>query len=255
MVLLAWSPAAAEPALPWLAQGVCEASLVAESNISIREEGDPLSLAPDIACGMPAGLTLGVVHSHRGLSRVDSGNGLCLTEEGCSRPYDGGALDLRKSMRGGRLVRVAARLRLVARSLEPFKPSARIGGLVRIGRGRLWLLADPHLSLGLAAQDQGNRDFVALPLTGQLEIGRRVVLELITGVRGEIDGFDEAFLIPFGLGIVVRPVRDLDIGLEAAFPRLLGPQNNFKHRHAALFVTVRFATGPPPPGGGSYMGR
>jgi hypothetical protein len=242
---------------PWLPLGLCEASLVTEANLSPIDVWQPVSLAPDLVCGSPGGLTLGVTHSHRALSLVDSGNGLCLTGEegGCQRPYDGGALDVRKRVAGGRSVRVALRARLVARSLGPFKPSARLGALVKIGgAGRLALLADPHVSLGLANQDLGNRDFVALPLTGQLQLGR-VALELISGLRGELDGFEEKFAVPIAFGVIATPTPSVDIGLEGGWSKLLGPQNTFKQRHAALVVTYRFATAIPPPPAASYTAR
>ena len=269
LVALAGGPAAADQPValvrrpPWLAPGLCEASLVGEASLSAAGGGSepwqPLSLAPDLHCGTAAGFTIGVTHSARALSLVDSGSGVCLTGEdgGCPRPYDGGALDLRRQMPGGHLVRVALRARLVARSLEPFKPSARLGALVRVGGagGRLSLLADPHVSLGLANQDQGNRDAIALPLVGQLQLGRRVALELITGVRGELDGFEEKLAVPIAFGVVITPTAAVDVGLEAGWNKLLGPQNTFKQRHAALFVTYRFATAPPPPPAASYTGR
>lgn len=248
---------------PWLPANLCEASLVGEASLSAPGGGtelfEPISLAPDLHCGTPLGLTLGVTHSARALSLVDSGNGLCLTGEdgGCPRPYDGAALDVRRPMPGGRAVRVALRARLVAKSFEPFKPSARLGALVRVGGqgGLLSLLADPHVSLGLGNQDQGNRDFVALPLALQLQLGRRVALELISGVRGEVDAFDEKFAIPIAFGVIATATRDIELGLEVGWPKLLGPQNTFKQRHAALVVTYRFATAPPPPPAASYRAR
>jgi hypothetical protein len=266
LLALASAPARAEPwplevvrRPPWLAPGLCEASLVGEANLSPTDIWQPVSLAPDLACGGAGGVTLGVTHSARALSLVDSGDGLCLTGEdgGCARPYDGGAIDLRVPAPGGRSVRVALRARLVAKSLEPFKPSARLGALVRIGGagGRVSLLADPHVSVALAAAELGNRDFVALPLTGQLQLGRHVALELITGVRGELRAFDEVFAIPVAFGVIASPTAAVDLGLEAGWSKLLGPQNTFKQRHAALVVTYRFATASPPPPAESYTAR
>lgn len=243
---------------PWLSAGLCEGSLVAEANLSPIDVWQPVSLAPDLACGVGRGLTLGVTHSARGLSLIDSGNGLCLTGEdgGCQRPYDGGAIDVRQAMPGGDAVRIALRARLVAKSLEPFKPSARLGALVRIGgAGHLSLLADPHLSMSLAAEELGNRDFVALPLTGQLQIGRHLTLELITGVHGELKAFDEVFAIPIAFGVIATPTASIDVGLEAGWSKLLGPQNTFKQRHAALVVTYRFGSATPPQPAGSYTAR
>ena len=243
---------------PWLPAGLCEGTLVGEANLSPIDVWQPVSLAPDLECGAGGGLTLGVTHSARSLSLVDSGDGLCLTGEdgGCQRPYDGGAIDIRQAVPGGDAVHLALRARLVAKSLEPFKPSARLGALVRVGgRGHLSLLADPHVSLALAAEDLGNRDFVALPLTGQLQIGRHVTLELISGVHGELKAFDEVFAIPIAFGVIATPTASIDVGLEAGWSKLLGPQNTFKQRHAAVLVTYRFASATPPPPAGSYTAR
>jgi hypothetical protein len=243
---------------PWLAPGLCEASLVGEANLSPIDLWQPVSLAPDLACGGAGGITLGVTHSARSLSLIDSGNGLCLTGEdgGCQRPYDGGAIDLRAPVPGGHTARVALRARLVAKSLEPFKPSARLGALVRIGGagGRLSLLADPHISIALAAEELGNRDFVALPLTGQLQVGR-LALELITGVRGDLRAWGEVFAIPIAFGVIATPTDSIDVGLEAGWSKLLGPQNTFKQRHAALLLTYRFGSAIPPPPAASYTAR
>jgi hypothetical protein len=212
-----------------LAPGVCEAALVLESNESPRKRFEPLSLAPDLHCGITPRFTLGVTHSARSLSLVDSGDGLCLRgdDTGCAHLYDGTA--------------VAARARLVASSYDPFKPSLRVGALARLRRGRTALVLDPHVTFGLASRDRGNRDQLNIPARVQVQIASRVLLSLQTGVRGEVAVFGDAFAVPVGLGVEVSPARAWDIGLEVAFPRLLGPQNAFKERHVALYVTYRAA--------------
>lgn len=262
LVLLAAPPRVA--AEPWptaqtrrplvLRPGMCEAALAAEANLAPRRAGEPTSLAPDLHCAVTARATLGVVHSGRALSQVDSGDGVCLSDEaaGCPRVYDGGGLDALYDLAGAdHPVALAARARLVARSLEPFKPSLRLGALLRVGRGAS-LLLDPHVSLALAAADLGNRDFVSLPVRGQLDLGSRLTVELVTGVRGELVGFSEKLAIPVGAGLAVAVADGVDIAAFAGFPKLLGPQNSFKQRHAALTLTVRFATATPPPSAASY---
>jgi hypothetical protein len=223
-----------------LAPGACQAALVVESNESARRRFEPLSLAPDVHCGITPRLTLGVTHSARALSQVDSGDGLCLrgADTGCARLYDGTAIDALVHLRGGDAA-VAARARLVASSYDPFKPSLRVGALVRLRRGRAALLLDPHIAFGLASRDRGNRDQLNIPARVQVQLVSRVVLALQTGVRGEVSVFGDAFAVPVGLGVELSPARAWDIGLEAAFPRLLGPQNTFKERHVALYVTYR----------------
>jgi hypothetical protein len=240
------APASAQPELPAierplaLAPGACEGSLVVESNLSTRRRFEPVSLAPDLRCGVHPRLTVGVSHSARSLSLVDSGGGLCLrgAEAGCPHVYDATALDALAPIRGG-AVAVAARLRLVASSYDPFKPSLRPGALIRLRRGPAALLLDPQLAIGLANRDRGNRDQLNVPLVGQLQIGWRALVELRTGVRGELVTFGDAFAVPVGAGVRLSPAPAVDIGLEVAFSKLLGPQNTVQQRHLALYVTYR----------------
>jgi hypothetical protein len=237
-----------------LEPGRCDLRLSAEVNLSVRELADPVSLAPDAWCGIAPRLALGVVHSASALSLIDSGHGLCLggEEHGCGRPYDGVGIDALRDLTGRRAVSLAARVRLVARSLEPFKPSLRLGALLRLRSGRFAVRLDPHLLFGLANQPLGNRDAAALPLWLELELGQRILLHWHSGVRGEIEGFDEKFAVPIGLGALVQLTRHWDLGFEGGFSKLLGPQNTFKHRHAALSVTYRLASARPRPPEGWY---
>jgi hypothetical protein len=223
-----------------LEQGRCEAALVLESNESVRRRFEPVSVAPDVHCGVAPRLTVGVTHSARALSLVDSGGGLCLRGDdgGCARAYDGTAVDSLVHLRGGGAA-VAARARLVAASYSPLLPSLRLGALVRLRRGRTALLLDPHLVIGLANRDRGNRDQLNLPVRGQLLLGSRVLLAFGTGVRGELAVLRDAFAVPVAMGVEVSPAPAWDLGLEVGFPRLLGPQNTFKERHVTFYVTYR----------------
>jgi len=230
--------------------GRCEATLVIESNESARRRFEPISLAPDLHCGVHPRLALGVTHSARSLSLIDSGDGLCLrgADGGCSHVYDGTAIDALTKIRDqpDQDVAVAARARLVAASYSPFKPSLRVGALVRLRRGSVAVVLDPHLAFGLASRDRGNRDQLNIPLVGQVQIGPRVVVSLRSGARGELVTFADAFAVPVGAGVEFSPSPVWDIGFEAGFPRLLGPQNTFRERHLGLHVTYLLRAAPPP---------
>jgi len=216
-----------------------------ETNLGKRERFEPVSLAPDVHCGLHRRLTVGVTHSARSLSRVESGGGFCLRGQaaGCPHPYDNTALDA-LSLLGGGSAAIAARARLVAGSYAPFKPSLRLGALIRLRRSRSAVVLDPHVVLGLANRDRGNRDQINLPVRGHLQIGPRLLITLLTGVRGELVTFGDTFAVPVGAGVEFSPSSMWDIGLETAFPKLLGPQNSFKQRDLALYVTYRVPTGP-----------
>ena len=226
-----------------LAPGACQASVAVESNESVRRRFEPISLAPDLHCGVHARLTLGVTHSARSLSRVDSGGGICLggADRGCDALYGGTALDALSPIRGGYDpdVAVAGRARLVLASYSPLRPSLRLGGLIRVRRGAAAMVLDPHVSIGLASRDRGNRDQLNLPIVGQFQLGARAVVSIRSGVRGELATFGDALAIPLGAGVEFSPSPVFDVGIDAGFPRLLGPQNTSKERHVAVHVTFR----------------
>jgi hypothetical protein len=219
-----------------LPRGELHVRATVELELGTRIAFEPVSLAPDAWWGATDRLTIGVVTSAHALSRVEAGSGLCLTgsAHGCPRLYDNLALDGRWSLRRGRLA-VAARARLAARSFDPWKPSLRPGVRVRWRRGPLALEADPHLQLGLANRDRGNRDQLSLPLWVRFQLGCRAAGWVHTGVRGEVAGFSEKYEIPLAVGAAVR-VGPVDVGAEVGFPALLGPQNVVGGRSAYLYV-------------------
>jgi hypothetical protein len=216
-----------------------EVDATVEVNAGTRAWGEPVSLAPDVWWGATDRLTVGVVTSARALSRVEPGDGLCLTgsAHGCDRLYDNLGVDGRWSVRRGALA-VAARLRLVARSFAPLRPSLRPGALLRWRRGAVAVEADPYVQLGLANRDQGNRDQLAVPLWLRFQLGCRAAGWVQTGVRGELAGFAEKYAIPLALGAAVR-LGPVDVGAEVGAPALLGPQNQLRDRSAYVFVRWR----------------
>lgn len=218
-----------------LPRGAIEAAVTVEASLEERREWEPVSIAPDLWWGLRDDVTVGVTTSARALSRVEAGQGLCV--HACDRLYDNLAVD----GRWGFSEAAAARVRLVARSFSPvFRPSVRAGALVEWRFAPAWaLVTDPHVQVGLANRDEGNADQVALPVWLGFDLGCRARGWIHTGVRGEIDGFLDKAAIPVGLGGAARVWRDVEIGAEVAFPRLLGPQNEVLARSGYLYVSAR----------------
>jgi hypothetical protein len=224
-----------------LDRGEVEASLALEVELGIRHVGAPMSLAPDVAVGVHRDVTIGIVHSARGLSQIDAGRGLCWRgdEHGCDRAYDNAALDVRWSLQRGALT-VAARSRFIIRSFDPWRPRLGLGAVARWSRSRFGITADPSLSLGLASRERGNRAALDVPLWLAVQPTCRWAVHLRTGVHGTLATFGDAYEIPVGLGVTAVPHRRVDVAVEAAFQRLLGPLNDVKSRAMWLAVTVRW---------------
>jgi hypothetical protein len=218
-----------------------EAAISVEANLGVRAELSPISVAPDLYLGATDRLTIGLVHSARALGVVTVGNGVCFSREpqGCERSYDNVGLDARFSLHRGAIA-AAARVRLVASSLDPWKPSLRAGVLVRGTRRNLVAIADPQLQLGIANRELGNRDWFRIPLWLGVQPGRGWLLALRTGIDGELATFSETFAIPLGVEVTVRAHRRVDVALLAAYPSLLGPENEYRKRLAVLTFVGRW---------------
>jgi hypothetical protein len=218
-----------------------EASGTLEVNLTRRYESEPASVAPDLYYGVTRELTVGIIHSSRAMGVIDAGAGLCFRGETheCSAPYDNTGVDVRYAVRRGRIA-IAARARVIASTYDPFKPSVRPGALVRFHLGRFGIVADPHVQLGLAHRDEGNRDWVRVPLWFAVQPLRGAMIALRTGVDGEVATFGDTYAIPIGVDVALRITDRVEAGAFVGFPTLGGPQNQFTRRVMWLGVTGRW---------------
>lgn len=216
-----------------LARDALLARLSLEVDLTSRRVADQLALAPDAWLGVTPRWTVGLIHSNAAIDRIASDASLCL--RGCDRPYATG-LDARWSWLRGPLA-VAPRARLLVRSVDPWKPAATLGALARWTRGPFSITADPYLRLGLANRGLGNRAALVLPLWLAVAPTRCWSLALHTGWDGELATIGDGWHVPIALAATARAGAHLAISVEAGFPSLLGPQNDFKQRAMAITVS------------------
>jgi hypothetical protein len=222
-----------------LRAGSLEGALSYESDESSRVYGNPWSLAPDLFYGVTDELTVGVIHSARALWLVDSGGGLCLADE-CVTRYDDLGVDARYAFLRRDGLAVAAHLRFVSHSFDPWKPSLRLGALARWTAGRFAVLSDPELQIGLDHRDRGNRDWLRWPIVLAVQPLRRVRLALRTGVEGELATFGDAWRIAMAVDLTVRVLPNLDASLMYGYPAAMGPLNDGNEKHLGVTVTARW---------------
>lgn len=232
--------ARADPLAPIArASGELAVDVTIETFLAPSQRGEPTSVAYDVWFGATDRLTLGVIHSHRSIDRIDAGAGVCLRRglEDCDRRYGNAGLDAR--YRVGE--RVAARVRLLVRDVEPWKPAITVGALARWGP----LTIDPYLRLGLANRDRGNRAALVAPVWLAASPGR-FTFALHTGIDGELATWRDGWHVPVGLVVAARATPRIALAVEAGFSSLLGPQNDQKHR--SLMITLALSTLRPRPG-------
>jgi hypothetical protein len=242
MVVLVVTPAYADPddlvARPLvLDDHTVEVRLTAAINVQPRLIGKPLSLSPDAWWGISPRWTVGVIHSSASVDQIDAGATLCVRQSDistCKRLYHGSGLDVRFSAVGGPLA-VAPRLRVLLRDIDPVKPAIALGALVRWTRGRFAITSDPYLRLPLANRDLGNRAALFVPIWFVVQPARGWALALHTGYDAEIALLRDSAHGPVGLAALTRLTREIDLGLEAGWAQLLGPQHD--GRHGTVMIT------------------
>ncbi|MBA3453398.1 MAG: hypothetical protein H0T42_09935 [Deltaproteobacteria bacterium] len=223
-----------------LAAGGVEAQLTAEINLQARRVGRPLSLAPDLWYGLTPRWTIGLIHSNRSVDRIDASATFCLRrfQTRCDRLYRGSGIDVRWSWKTGPLS-VAPRARVLLRDVDPIKPAVTLGAMVRWTRGRFAIESDPYLRLGLANRDEGNRAALFLPVWLAVQPTCHWLIAIHTGYDSELAIWRDGYHVPFGLVVRARATSYLDVGVEAGFTSLLGPQNNIKQRAALVTLGWR----------------
>lgn len=221
-----------------LDDGAIDLRLTAEINLQPRFVARPLAFAPDAWWGISPRWTIGLVHSDASLDRIDAGATFCVRESRsstCHGLYRGSGLDVRFSARTGELA-IAPRVRLLVRDIDPFKPAATLGALVRWHHGRFAITSDPYLRLPLANHDQGNRAALVAPIWLAVQPARGWELAVHTGYEADLIVLRDDGRIPVGLAVTARATSELDLRVEAGWSRLLGPQHD--GQHGAVMITA-----------------
>jgi hypothetical protein len=213
-----------------LSAGGVEVRLTAGVEIRYQVATQLLSLAPDVWWGISPRWTLGLVHSAASLDRIDPVATLCVRDpetSSCPGRYVGSGLDARFSARAGELA-VAPRFRLLVRAVTPWKPAATLGALIRWSRGRFAITGDPFVRVPLANRTQGNRAALYVPVWFEVTPARGWLVFFHTGYDASFATLRDGGHVPIGLGLTAPVTDQLDLGFEAGWPSLLGPQHSVK---------------------------
>jgi hypothetical protein len=230
--------AAADAAPVVLDDGALEARLTLGAAVIYQGTSQILSVAPDVWWGATPRWTVGLVHSGPSLDQIDPVATLCLRDpatSSCPRWYAGGGLDVRYAARTGELA-VAPRLRLIVRNVSPWKPAATVGALVRWTHGRFAIAGDPYVRAPLANHTQGNRAALFAPVWLEVAPAARWRVFLHTGYDVSFATLRDGGHIPLALGLTAPLSCAFDVGVEAGWAALLGPQHNAKE--GAVLVSV-----------------
>jgi hypothetical protein len=212
-----------------LAPGELEVNATLAFNMKKTREWEQYSLSPDVWFGVTRELTLGLVHSARSISELDANRPYCVS--GCDPDYLGG-LDARYRVHRF----VAARVRLLARDIDPWKPAATLGALVRWHHGRFGITADPYLRLGLQNRDLGNRATLLVPVQLAVQPTCKWVVGARLGYDSAIEVWRDGWRGQASVFAGAHPIEPLEISVEYGFRALFGPVHDGTER--VLMISV-----------------
>ena len=219
-----------------LAPGQVDAELVLGVGIAPSYFAEPLAVSPDAWWGASERWTLGIVHSDPALAIYDAAGSVCVRPRPllCDAAYHGGGLAARWRARTGAL-EVAPEARLLVRDLDPWKPAVTLGALARWTHGRIAVIGEPYLQLGLANLDRGNRARLFVPIGLSVAPAPAWQLELRTGYDSELAVWRDGYHVPAYLAARFAATAHVELGAAIGFTSLLGPQASAKER--AVFVS------------------
>jgi hypothetical protein len=221
-----------------LAPGAFDLRLTLAINLQQRLISEPTALSPDLWWGVLPRLTIGLIHSDDSLDQIATTGSFCVHADAsaastCARRYKGSGLDVRYSAREGQFA-LAPRVRVVIRDLDPVKPAMTGGALVRWAHGRFAILADPYLRVPLGNAKLGNRFAINVPVWLAIQPATGWMIALRGGFESDLAVIHDGSHIPAAIDTTACVTSHVDVGVEAGWGSLLGPQRDA--RHATLMV-------------------
>jgi hypothetical protein len=124
---------------------------------------------------------------------------------------------------------------------DPFFMSVRAGVLGRVNISRVVAFVfDPSLTIGLVGRDDGNREWLSLPVWFYFQATDVVVPFVGTAVNGPLEGYTDGLQIPLEGGVIASVTRDIDLGGVLTFGNLFGRGGSFDYRGLDFIGRFRF---------------
>jgi hypothetical protein len=200
----------------------------------------PFSIAPDIYYGVSDQLTLGLIHSAASVGVVGAGSGICLAgeEKGCAKVYDNIGLDGIFSLSKG-TVDLAAHAGVLVNSFDPMLLSVKLGVLGRFNAGKLAVVFDPWIGIGVTERDAGNKELINVPVNIQFQATPQLAAWVGSGIFGPLDGFGDAYFVPLNIGALFGVSSKIDAGAAFGFLNIGGKNSSADFRALNVFANIR----------------
>ena len=124
---------------------------------------------------------------------------------------------------------------------DPFFLSVRGGVLGRLNISHVVAFVfDPSLQIGLVGRDDGNREWLALPIWFYFQATDVVVPFVGTAINGPLEGYSDGLQIPLEGGVIASVNRSIDLGGVLQFGNLFGRGGSLDFRSLGFIGRFRF---------------
>jgi hypothetical protein len=202
-----------------LAEDLTQFDIPVNFNLTDGSLWKPVTMPVRLSYGVTSDVTFAVTHQ----------TGFCLSgpANGCAKVYnDVGAETLISIFPFGAFQAALAFGAELLSISEPFVATAVVGFNARLGVGPIALRLDPRLRIGLNERDTiGNREFLSVPVTLQLQATSNVALVAGLAMSGPLDpaagSFSSSYIVPMNVGLAYT-TGDFDLGASFILVDLRG---------------------------------
>jgi hypothetical protein len=193
--------------------------------------GEPIVLAPEIYYGVSDKLTVGITHTNHATFFPPAGFCLSGEENGCPKPYNAIGAEAQYALTRGGNLNLAARAGISTGRFSPdFALGATAGLLIRFRGGKIALVVDPNLYIGIIERDT-------------FPFGMADASYLMSGLNTPLKDMGDFVQIPAGLGASYALNDRMDAGLELQIANLagkdIGPIGKFDERYLIARIAIR----------------
>jgi len=212
-----WPSALVERPLT-LAEDLGQLDVPVTFNLTDGSVWKPVTMPLRLAYGFTSDVTVAVTHQ----------TGFCLSgiSNGCAKLYNDVGLETLISLFpfGAFQAALAGGVDLLSIS-DPIVATAVVGFDSRLGIGPVALRLDPRLRIGINERDTGNKEFLSVPVTLQLQATPNLALFAGLAVTGALDpavgSFSANYSVPMNVGVGYG-TSDFDFGASFILVDLRG---------------------------------
>ena len=211
-------------------------------NLSADAVAKPFAIAPDVWYGVSDKLAVGLVHSSFGTGGFfgSPANGLCLAGDtkGCISVYNNTAVLAKFAVmaEAGKPLSVVVNGGVVIPNIkDTLLAGLKVGADIGYMTGKIMVHASPNVYVGVTERDF-NKEALNVPVMVGYMASPKLHAGVQTGIAGPLDGFGDAFRVPFSLAAMYGVGPKINAGAAFTFYNIAGKGSSADFRSLNIFL-------------------